>query len=52
MRGCQLKSDLKKNAVEEKRGERKAQPSTDRMDVEGQWWKSHGERARGREARD
>lgn len=46
MGGCQRRSDLKKNAVEEKWGERKAQLSVDRMDVAGPWWKRNGERAR------
>lgn len=43
---CQRRSDLKKNAVEEKGGERKARFSVDRMDVAGPWWKRNGERAR------
>lgn len=49
---CQWRSDLKKNAVEEDWVERKVQPSLDRMNVVGQWWKKNGEGARGREARD
>lgn len=48
---CQRRSDLKKNAVEEKWGERKAQLSVDRMDVvravvEEEWRKSEGREAR------
>lgn len=43
---CQQRSDLKKNAVEEKGGERKARFLVDRMDVAGPWWKRNGERAR------
>lgn len=34
---CQRRSDLKKNVVEEKWGERKAQLSADRMDVARPW---------------
>lgn len=45
-RRCQRRSDLRKNAVEEQRGERKAALSVDRMDVAGLWWKRNGERAR------
>lgn len=43
---CQRRSDLKKNAIEENWGERKAQPSLDRIDVAGQWRKRNGEGAR------